>query len=60
MVSYQILTMEQFNLTQPEEWPQCIWRFERFRHASGIANKPEDKQVNTLIYTMGAKAGDIL
>ena len=33
---------------------ECFW------HASGIVNKPEDKQVNTLIYTMEAKADDIL
>ena len=60
MASYQIPTMEQFNFTQPDEWPQWIRRFERFRQASGISSKAEDKQVNTLIYTMGAKADDIL
>ena len=60
MASYQIPTMEQFNFTQPEEWPQWIRRFERFCQASGITNKAEDKQVNTLIYTMVAKANDIL
>ena len=60
MASYHISTMEQFNFTKPEEWSQWIKRFERFRQASGIASKSEESQVNTLIYSMGQKADDIL
>ena len=58
--SYHISTPERFNFTQPEEWPKWIRRFERFREASGLSAKSEKSQVNTLIYTMGDEADDIL
>ena len=48
--------MEKFNFN----WPKWIRRFERFRQASGIASKSEESQVNTLVYSMGDKADDIL
>ena len=60
MASYQIPTIETFDFTIPSEWPNWIRRFERFRHASGLAGKSEESQVNTLIYSMGDKADDIL
>ena len=60
MASYHISTMEQFNCSKPEEWPQWIKKFERFRQASGLASKSEESQVNMLIYSMGQKADDIL
>ena len=60
MASYHISTMEQFDFSKPEQWTQWIRRFECFRQASGIAAKSEENQVNTLIYSMGQKAGDIL
>jgi len=34
--------------------------FEWFRYVSGLATKNEEVQVNTLIHSMGDKAGDIL
>ena len=52
--------MEKFNFSQPQDWPKWIRRFERFRQASGIASKSEESQVNTLVYSMGDKADDIL
>ena len=58
--SYQISDPEWFCFTQPEEWPKWIRRFERFRQASGLTAKSEESQVNTLIYTMGDEADDIL
>ena len=58
--SYHISTPECFNFTQPEEWPKWIRRFERFIKASGLSAKSEKSQVNTLIYTMGDEADDIL
>ena len=51
---------EQFNFTNPEEWPKWARRFERFRKASGLAEKEEEAQVNTLVYSMGDEADDIL
>ena len=59
MASYHLSSMEQFNFTKPEEWPQWIRRFERFRQASGVSSKSEQSQVNILIYSMGLKADDI-
>ena len=52
--------MEKFNFSQPQDWPKWIRRFEHFRQASGIASKSEESQVNTLVYSMGDKADDIL
>ena len=49
-----------FTFSKPEEWPKWIRRFEWFRHASGLDEKEEKKQVSTLIYSMGDEAEDIL
>ena len=59
MASYNIPAVEPFTFRKPEEWTQWIRRFKRFRVASGLSSKSEDKQVNTLVYSMGAKAEDI-
>ena len=59
MASYQIPAIEAFEFT-PTEWPNWICCFERFRNASGIADKPQESQIDTLIYSMGDKADDIL
>ena len=37
-----------------------IQRFERFRSASGLSEKDEEIQINSLIYCMGSEADDIL
>lgn len=60
MASYQIPPPERFDFGHPEEWPKWIRRFERFRQASGLAEKSEESQINTLIYAMGDEADDIL
>ena len=60
MASFQIVAPENFNFDRPEEWPRWIRKFERFRQASGLHSKDEAKQVNTLIYSMGDAADDIL
>ena len=49
-----------FNFSKPEEWPKWFRRFQRFRQASGLTDKSEENQVNTLVYTMGDVADDIL
>ena len=59
MASYQIPGVEPFNFQRPD-WGRWIRRFERFRVASGLAEKPQKKQVNTLVYAMGDKAEDVL
>ena len=60
MASYQVLPPKPFNFTKPEEWPKWIRRFERFHQASGLSDRSQANQVNTLVYTMGDFADDIL
>ena len=60
MAVFRVSPPEQFDFSQPDSWPKWIRRFERFRQASGLHSKGEESQVNTLIYTMGDKADDIL
>ena len=54
------LPIETFDFSKQSEWPSWIRRFERFREASGLSAKSEESQVNTLIYSMGDKADNIL
>ena len=50
-----------FNFAHPEDWPRCmVKRFDRFRHASVLKDKPVAVQVSTLTYSMGDRAEDIL
>ena len=58
--TYHVSLPEPFNFSRPKEWEKWIWRFERFRKASGLEEKPEEAQVNTLIYSMGDEGDDIL
>ena len=58
--TYQVAPPGQFNFSHPEEWPKWVRRFERFRKASGLNEKDEEAQVNTLVYSMGDEADDIL
>ena len=57
---YQLSPPEQFNCSNAGEWPHWIRHFEQFRLASGLAEKSEESQVNTLVYSMGDTANDIL
>ena len=59
MASFQVSTPAPFNFSQPEEWTKWIKRFERFRQASELGKKAGERQVNTLLYTMGERAEDI-
>ena len=45
------------DFSKPEEWAKWI---RRFRQASGLSTKAETDQVNTLVYSMGDEADDIL
>ena len=58
--TYQVSPPEPFTFSRPEEWTRWISRFERFRLASGLDKKSTEAQANTLIYSMGAQADDIL
>ena len=50
--TYQVVPPDAFNFSHPSEWKKWIRRFERFRNASGLKEKSEEAQVNTLIYSM--------
>ena len=58
--TFQVAAPEPFNFSRPEEWTKWIRRFERFRKASGLDAKEDEAQVNTLIYSMGDDADEIL
>ena len=60
MATFQVVVPDSFDVHCPDDWPKWIRRFERFRQASGLVHKAEEKQVNALIYTMGDVADDIL
>ena len=58
--SYQIAPPSPMDVSKPEEWQKWIRRFQRFRQASGLSIKSEADQVNTLGYSRGDEADDIL
>ena len=57
--TYQVTPPSKFSF-KAVDWTRWIRRFERFRMATELDKKDEGKQVNTLIYTMGDEADDIL
>ena len=57
--TYQVTPPSKFSF-KAVGWTRWIRRFERFRMATELDKKDEAKQVNTLIYTMGDEADDIL
>ena len=59
MATFQVTPPENFNFKNPEEFDKWITRFERFKIASGLNEKSEEQQVNTLLYCMGREADDI-
>ena len=59
MASFQVSTPEKLNF-KPEDWERWIRRFERFRIASKLDKENAVAQENTLIYSMGDEADDIL
>ena len=58
-MTYQIPALQTFSF-KSEEWPTWHRRFERFCQATGLTEKSEETQINTLIYSMGDKAEDLL
>ena len=60
MTAFQVDLPEKFDFGKQEGWPKWIRRFERFRQASGLAEKEEESLINMLIYAMGDEADDVL
>ncbi|KAL1468421.1 hypothetical protein MTO96_041493 [Rhipicephalus appendiculatus] len=59
MASFVIEPPDAFNFSSPNEWPKWKQRFERFRTSSGLCVKPEQHQVDALLYIMGEQAEKI-
>ncbi|XP_069125619.1 uncharacterized protein [Argopecten irradians] len=59
MASFQFTNPDKLDFSKPENWEKWFQRFERFRQASGLAEKDEAIQISTLIYSMGSEADDI-
>ena len=56
--SYQ--PSEGFTFSKPQGWPIWIKRFKRYRIASSLDLKDEERQVFSLIYSIGEEAEDIV
>ena len=60
MATFQVAAPEPFNFSKPETWHKWIQRFDRFWSASGLEDKSGVTQMNSLIYSMGPEADDIV
>ena len=60
LANVQLKPPELFDFKQPDNWTRWKRRFEQFRVASGLADKPEPRQVSTLLYCLGEEADDVL
>ena len=60
MASLRLQPPAPFPFHQPDEWAKWKRRFEQFCLASGLSTEGEERQVSTLLYTMGEEAEDIL
>ena len=52
------LPPKHFNFATMEEWPKWICKFEQLKDSSNFDEKGEQKQVSSVIYTMGEEAAD--
>ena len=58
-MTVQLKPPSPFPFHQPDEWQK--WRrFEQFREASGLSTESQQRQISTLLYTMGEEAEDTL
>ena len=51
---------DEFNFTQPAEWPTWSRRFQRFRLAEKLHKEDGDVQVSSLLYAMGQESETIM
>ena len=56
----QVSPPSSFNFQAADQWDRWLRRFNRYRQASGLHTQPESVQVNSLLYTMGEQADDLL
>ena len=60
MATFRLQPPAPFSFKSPDEWPKWKRRFEQFRAASGLNEEAGEKQVCTLLYSMGEDAEDTL
>ena len=60
MACVRLQTPAPFSFRHPDEWPKWKRRFDQFRSAFGLSSEEQERQVSTLLYTMGEEADDIL
>ena len=60
MASIRFEPPSPFNFKVPDEWTRWKRRFEQFRLASGLSTESHDRQISTLLYSMGDAAEDAL
>ena len=58
MATFTVAPPEKFSF-RPNDWLKWLQRWERFRVASELSEKPEETQIATFIYSMGEDAEDI-
>ena len=56
----QVSPPEAFDFQAADKWDRWLRRFERYRLAAGLHSQPENIQVNSLLYSMGPEADDLL
>ena len=49
-----------FHFDHPNEWAKWKQRFKQFRQASKLSARSEERQVSTLLYTLGEDSEDVL
>ncbi|KAL3245017.1 hypothetical protein MRX96_018409 [Rhipicephalus microplus] len=59
MASFVIQALNVFSFSSPNKSPKWKQHVERFRTSSGLCIKPEQHQVDTLLYIMGEQAEEI-
>ena len=60
MANVHFQLSESFNFRKPDQWPHWRKCFKQFLIASGLAEEAEERQVNTLLYSLGDNAEDVL
>ena len=60
MASIRLQPPSSFDFKNPDEWPRWKRRFQQFGLASGLSGEGDERQVSTLLYSMGEEAEDIL
>jgi hypothetical protein len=50
---------EKFDFSEPRKWDTWCSNFERYRNASGLKERPQQEQIDTFVYCMGAEANEM-